>query len=135
MRRVSSKSNVNKLTSQMAYNNNNISFYYTKSSLSAQACLILVKLLDIDIETKEQELSFDDINPIFKVPVFVNEDLVLTDSRAIMIYLLDSMQSGSSFYSNDFKKRAIINQRLFYDAAVVSPSLMKLIVRNFNFKT
>jgi glutathione S-transferase len=104
-----------------------VTLYCTKSSLSSQACLLLIKLLKIEIEVEEQEECSDDINPIMKVPVLVDEELVLTEPRAIMIYLAES----SDFYSSDKRKRSLINQRLFYDAAVVFPSLMRLIVSGF----
>ncbi|KAG5673501.1 hypothetical protein PVAND_003545 [Polypedilum vanderplanki] len=58
-----------------------------------------------------------------KVPVLIDDDLILTDTRAILIYLAES----SDYYSHNKRKCAIINQRLFYDAAVVFPSLIKLI--------
>jgi glutathione S-transferase len=99
-------------------------FYVTKLSLSSQACLILIKQLKIDLTIEEQDLGHEDINPVMKVPVLVDEELVLTEPRAIMVYLAEE----SNFYSKDKKKRAVINQRLFYDSSVVFPSLMKLIV-------
>lgn len=109
--------------------------YHENSSIFSQSCLLLVKHLNLQIEVEDHEPHDEqfvsEINPILRVPVFIDDELVLTESRAIMTYLIENLQPGSSLYSKDLKKRALIDQRLFYDAAVVVPILMELIVSEF----
>lgn len=106
--------------------------YHENSSFFSQSCLLLIKHLNLLIEVEDHEPHdeqfVNEINPIFRVPVFIDDELVLTESRAIMTYLIENLQSGNSLYPKDLKKRALIDQRLFYDAAVVVPILMELIV-------
>lgn len=109
--------------------------YHENSSIFSQSCLLLIKHLNLQIEVEDHEPHdeqfINDINPIFRVPVFIDDELVLTESRAIMTYLIENLQPGNSLYSKDLKKRALIDQRLFYDAAVVVPIFMELIVSDF----
>lgn len=114
-----------------------LTFYYTNGSVPSQACLILINILELDIEIINLDLECDEFNennnPIHKTPVLVDEELVLTESRAIMSYLIDSFISGHSIYPKELKQRAMIDQRLFYDAAVVFPSLLALTVTILQF--
>ena len=109
--------------------------YHENSSIFSQSCLLLIKYLNLPIEVEDHEPHDEkftnEINPIFRVPVFLDSELVLTESRAIMTYLIENLQPGNSLYSKDLKRRALIDQRLFYDAAVVAPILMELIVSSW----
>ncbi|KAL7039992.1 hypothetical protein ACKWTF_000204 [Chironomus riparius] len=105
--------------------------YHENLSIFSQSCLLLIKHLNLSIEVEDHEPHdeqyINEINPIFRVPVFIDDELVLTESRAVMSYLIENLQPDNSLYSKNLKKRALIDQRLFYDAGVVSPILMELI--------
>lgn len=118
-----------------------LTLYFSRGSIASQACLMLIKILNIEIDLENVDSNDEDlleiVNPVHKVPVLVHDELVLSESRAIMSYLVGFFKSGDSFYPIDLKKRAIIDQRLFYDAAVIYPSVINLIVSLkiiFNFK-
>lgn len=57
------------------------------------------------------------INPKGCVPTLVDDDFTLWESKAILIYLCQSLKGFSSMYPKDAKTRALINQRLFNDAS------------------
>lgn len=61
--------------------------------------------------------SFLKLNPRHQVPVLTDGDFVITESFAIAQYLVDSRAPGSPLYPKDPKVRALINERLLFDAA------------------
>lgn len=116
-----------------------LSLYFTSGSPPARATLLLARYLKLDIEVKELSLvsgehrtkEFSKLNPLQKVPVLVDGDFVLGESRAIMTYLVNSRKPGSDLYPKDPKARALIDQRLYYDATVVFAALATLVVSFF----
>ena len=73
--------------------------------------------------------DFIQLNPMHQVPFLVDCDFKLSESRAIMAYLGNSQKQESSFYPNESKARALVDQRLYYDATVVFPSLADILVK------
>ncbi|XP_062556866.1 glutathione S-transferase 1-like [Armigeres subalbatus] len=58
------------------------------------------------------------LNPQHCVPTLVDGDFALWESRAIMIYLVDryaNAEIGDKLYPLDPQKRALVNQRLYFD--------------------
>lgn len=111
--------------------------YYTAGSPPARAVLFLIRYLDIDVEVKNLNLlqreqyseEFLKINPAHEVPTLVDGDFVLTESRAILAYLINSRNSGSDLYPSDPKARARVDQRLSYDHVLFTKNGL-LIVSN-----
>lgn len=116
-----------------------ISLYYTAGSPPSRACINLARILKVDIELKnvnliEGELRsewFKKLNPVKKIPVMVCDGFILAESRAILAYIVNKWHPGSSWYPKDPEKRAIIDQRLYYDATIVFPSLAGIVVSIF----
>lgn len=113
-----------------------LSLYFTAGSPPARATLFLARYLNIDIEVKQLNLiageqhseEFAKLNPMKKVPVLIDGDFVLSESRAILAYLVSSRKAGSDLLPSDPKARAIVDQRLYYDATVVFIKLITLVV-------
>jgi glutathione S-transferase len=110
-----------------------LTLYFSNESIASQSCLMLIKILKINIELEvlhhsEEEKEACEFKLFNKVPVLVNDDLILTEPRAIMSYLVDLKCNDNAIYPRDLKKRALIDQRMFYDAAVVYPTVIKIIV-------
>lgn len=113
-----------------------LTLYFAYGSPPSRACLLLARYLKLDIELKEVDLvsgeqngeAFLKINPLHKVPVLVEGDFVLVESRAIMTYLLTTRSPGSDLYPSDPKQRALVDSRLYYDATVVFERLADLVV-------
>lgn len=114
-----------------------LTLYFTPASPPARATLLLARSLDLDINVKLVDLfkreqygdEFLKLNPLHNVPVLVDGDFVLTESRAIMAYLVKSRHPASSLYpSEDTKKQAAIDSRLYYCATNVQARLSAIVV-------
>lgn len=55
------------------------------------------------------------INPAHTFPTLVKDDFVLWESRAILGYLVNKYAESDSLYPKDPVKRAIVDQRLYFD--------------------
>ncbi|XP_034234378.1 glutathione S-transferase 1-like [Thrips palmi] len=103
-----------------------ITLYGDELSPPFRAVLLVCKALGVEYEFKKVSLlggeqmkaEFVAINPLHTVPTIKDGDFVLWDSHAIATYLAD--KSGSdAWYPKDLKKRAIVNQRLHFDNAIL----------------
>lgn len=100
-----------------------LELYFLAGSPPARAVLFLIRHLKLDVElkvldfTKREQYSKEylSLNPTHQVPTLVDGDFVLTESRAILQYLVNSREPGSNLYPTDPKLRAIVDQRLCYD--------------------
>lgn len=113
--------------------------YFASGSPPARGVLLLARYLKLDIEVKTVNLAggeqhseaYSKINPLRKVPVLVDGDFILSESRAILAYLVNSRKPGSDLYPSDPKARALVDQRLYYDATVVFERLAGIVVSLF----
>ena len=105
-------------------------------STPSRCVLLLARYLKLDIELKYINLAageqlkpeFVKLNPLHKVPVLVDGNFVLNESRAIMAYLVNSRAPGSDLYPNDPKARAIIDQRTHFEGGNVMKSIREITV-------
>lgn len=85
---------------------------------------MLLRILDISVTIKQVDLGkgqqydeeFLKLNPSHQIPVLVDGDFVVSQSRAIMTYLVNSKRPGSPLYPVNSKARARVDSRLFFDA-------------------
>jgi len=102
--------------------------YFLSPSQPCRAVLLLIRYLNLDVEVKIVDLFKDEqhsaeflkINPAHEVPTLVDGNFVLTESRAILAYLINSRKAGSDLYPSDPQARARVDQRLNYDHVLFS---------------
>ncbi|XP_013101450.2 glutathione S-transferase 2 [Stomoxys calcitrans] len=99
-------------------------FYYMPLSAPCRAVIMTAEALGIKLNKKFLDLyaaehlkpEFLKINPQHCVPTLVDGDLKLWESRAIMVYLVEKYgKEDHPLYPKCPKKRAVINQRLYFD--------------------
>ncbi|XP_013101403.2 glutathione S-transferase 2-like [Stomoxys calcitrans] len=100
-------------------------FYYHPLSAPCRAVIMTAKALNIELNKKFLDLlnagehlkpQFLQINPQHCVPTLVDGDLKLWESRAIMVYLVEKYgKDDDPLYPKCPKKRALVNQRLYFD--------------------
>lgn len=75
--------------------------------------------------------DFVKINPQHTVPTLDDHGYILTESRAIAIYLIEkNFPSGHSLYPTDARQRALINQKLQFDCGTLYPRIRGVAVSN-----
>ncbi|KAM3960309.1 glutathione S-transferase 1 [Aphomia sociella] len=86
--------------------------------LAARSIGVPVEVEKVDLFKKEQlKESFLKINPQHTVPTLADDGFVLWESRAIACYLADKYGKDDQLYPKDLQRRALINQRLYFDSS------------------
>nr|XP_023027373.1 glutathione S-transferase D5-like [Leptinotarsa decemlineata] len=67
------------------------------------------------------------LNPLHTIPTLEDGDFVIYDSHAIIAYLADKYADGGALYPKDVEKRAIINQRMYFDCGTLFPKFIEVI--------
>nr|WEU54062.1 glutathione s-transferase delta-1 [Protohermes costalis] len=92
--------------------------------LAARALGIDVEIIEVNLFKKEQlQEKFVSINPQHTVPTLDDGGFILWESRAISAYLVKVYGKNDTLYSNDVKKRAVIDQRLYFDCGTLYPRI------------
>lgn len=102
--------------------------YHNPVSVPSRAVLLTVRNLGIDVEVKVIDIykgeqntpEYLRINPLHQVPVYADNSIIITESRAIICYLASV---ANKFYPTDLKKRALVDSRLFFDATNSFPAI------------
>ncbi|XP_053683000.1 glutathione S-transferase 1 isoform X1 [Sabethes cyaneus] len=98
-------------------------FYYLPGSAPCRAVQMAAAAVGVELNLKLTDLmagehlkpSFLKINPQHCIPTIVDNGFPLWESRAIMGYLVEKYGKDDSLYPKDPQKRALINQRLYFD--------------------
>lgn len=98
-------------------------FYYLPGSAPCRSVLLTAKALGIDLNLKLTNLMAGEhmtpeylkMNPQHTIPTLNDNGFCLWESRAIQVYLVEKYGKTSSLYPTDPQKRAIVNQRLYFD--------------------
>lgn len=80
-------------------------------------------------EKEQLNKDFIKINPQHTIPTLDDDGFILSESRAIAIYLIEKyFPEGHSLYPKDVNQQAIINQRLQFDCGTLHPISRKIFV-------
>jgi glutathione S-transferase len=107
-----------------------IDLYQVPGSAPCRAVRLAAAAIGVDINLKNVDLmagehlkpDFIKMNPQHTVPTLNDNGLYLWESRAIMTYLANQYGKNDSLYPKDPKKRALVDQRLFFDMGSLSQS-------------
>lgn len=108
-----------------------IDLYYTPGSAPCRAVQMTAKAVGVDLNLKLTNLmagehmtpEFLKLNPQHTIPTLVDEGFALWESRAIQVYLVEKYGKTDSLYPKCPKKRAVVNQRLYFDLGTLYGSL------------
>ncbi|XP_057341252.1 glutathione S-transferase 1-1-like [Microplitis mediator] len=100
-----------------------IDLYYLPPSPPSRAVILLAKALGIHLNLKVIDVSkgeqlspeFIKINPQHTLPTIDDNGFILTESRAIMGYLVDKYAKNDSLYPKDPKQKALVDEKLYFD--------------------
>ncbi|XP_053963950.1 glutathione S-transferase 1 [Anastrepha ludens] len=109
--------------------------YGTKLSPPVRAVQLTLKALNLDFEFRELNLFSKDQfqpeflkkNPQHTVPALEDGEHIVVDSHAIAAYLVRKYGKDDALYPKDFHARAIVDQRLYYEAATLFATCLKQI--------
>ncbi|KAI1287082.1 Glutathione S-transferase 1 [Halotydeus destructor] len=101
-----------------------LDFYYIALSPPCRAVLMVARELSIELNLivvnlmagEHNKPEFRKLNPQGTVPLLVDGDLILPESRAIMAYLVNQYSPGHSLYPSDPKTRAMVDRFLYFDS-------------------
>jgi glutathione S-transferase len=86
-----------------------------------------LEIIDVDLRKGENKSeAYLAMNPNGKVPVLVDGDFVLWESRAINAYLA-SLRPEAGLYPADAMKRAIIDQWSYWQAVHLGPTIQRIV--------
>ncbi|XP_055921912.1 glutathione S-transferase 1-like, partial [Eupeodes corollae] len=107
--------------------------------LPVETVLLTLNALGLEFKIKKVQISkfeqkseeFRKKNPLQLVPVLEDEDKFLADSHAISAYLVRKYAKDDSLYPKDFKQRALVDHRLFFDSGVLFAALNSITIGVF----
>nr|UYI58578.1 glutathione S-transferase 7 [Grapholita molesta] len=86
--------------------------------LAARAIGVPIQIQVVNLFEKEQiKEDFLKINPQHCVPTLDDNGFIIWESRAIACYLADKYGTDDLLYPKDLQQRAVVNQRLYFDAS------------------
>lgn len=107
-----------------------VDFYYLPGSSPCRSVIMAAKAVGVELNKKLLNLQagehlkpeFLKINPQHTIPTLVDNGFALWESRAILVYLVEKYGKTDSLYPKCPKKRAVINQRLYFDLGTLYQS-------------
>ncbi|XP_063242968.1 glutathione S-transferase 1-1-like [Bacillus rossius redtenbacheri] len=109
-----------------------IDLHYILASGPCRSVMLTAKAIGVELNLKPCDLfsgehlkpEFIKMNPQHTVPTLDDNGFYLSESRAIMEYLVDQYAKNDSLYPKDAKKRAVVTQRLYFDMGTLYQRLI-----------
>lgn len=107
-----------------------LSSTFIQSIRSLNQFHLQIRLVNL-FEKEQLKEDFIKINPQHTLPTLDDNGFILTESRAIAIYLVEKyFPNGHPLYPKDVEQRARINQRLQFDATTLYPRIRAIQVKS-----
>uniref|UniRef100_B3P1C6 GG18795 n=2 Tax=Drosophila erecta TaxID=7220 RepID=B3P1C6_DROER len=112
----------------------NLDLYNFPKAPASRAIQMVAKALGLELNSKlintmegdQLKPDFVKINPQHTIPTLVDNGFAIWESRAIAVYLVEKYgKPDSPLYPKDPHKRALINQRLYFDMGTLYDALTK----------
>jgi len=88
---------------------------------------IPLEIVEVDLRKGENRSeAFLALNPNAKVPVLIDDDFVLWESRAINAYLA-SLKPDRGLHPDDPRKRAVVDQWSYWQAIHLGPAMQRVV--------
>lgn len=105
-----------------------IDFYYVPRSTMCNTIIMVAKAVGVELNLILTELANGDhlkpefikINPQHTIPTINDNGFPLWETRAIITYLVEKYGKDDSLYPKDPQKRAVVNQRLYFDLGTLN---------------
>lgn len=107
-----------------------LTLYHDELSLGSRSVLLVIRNLSIDVNIQNLHLMNGHRNPEHAAPTLIDHErnnFTLWEPRAIASYLVETRRNGHSFFPNDIMRRAIINQRLYFDANTLTSRMNDIV--------
>ncbi|XP_068143714.1 glutathione S-transferase 1 [Drosophila tropicalis] len=116
-----------------------IVLYGMDISPPVRSCQLVLRALNLPYTYKNVNLlqgehhteAYLKKNPQHTVPLLDDHGLCIWDSHAIVCYLVDKYAKSDELYPKDLAKRALVNQRLYFEATILYMSLRNISVPYF----
>ncbi|XP_017041192.1 glutathione S-transferase D7-like [Drosophila ficusphila] len=112
----------------------NLDLYNMPMAPASRAIQMIAKAVGVELNSKlintlegeQLKPEFVKINPQHTIPTLVDNGFAIWESRAIAVYLVEKYgKPDSALYPKDPQKRALINQRLYFDMGTLYDALTK----------
>ncbi|KAL2714503.1 glutathione S-transferase 1-1 [Vespula squamosa] len=108
-----------------------LDLYYLPMSAPCRAVLLTAEAIGLSLNLKEIDLfsgehlksEYEEMNPQRTIPFLVDGDYKLSESRAIMCYLVDQYGKNERLYPQNPVSRALVNQKLYFDIGTLYKNL------------
>jgi len=113
-----------------------LTLYHYPPSYPSRTAVMVARAVGVDITVKTVDLLEGDhlspvfikINPQHTVPTLTDDEFALWDSHAIASYLVRTYASDDSLYPQDPKQKAVVDQRMYFNAGILYPRLREVCV-------
>ncbi|XP_034112501.1 glutathione S-transferase 1-1-like [Drosophila albomicans] len=105
--------------------------YYSPYSPTTGAIIMITAAFGLEFNKIQVNLAakenltpeFLKLNPQHTIPTIVDNGFALWETRAIITYLVEKYGKDDSLYPKDPQKRAVVNQRLYFDLGTLFKAL------------
>ncbi|XP_029156859.1 glutathione S-transferase 1-1-like [Nylanderia fulva] len=109
-----------------------IDLYQLTGSPPCRAVVLTAAAVGVDLNLKHIHLTsghhltpdYLKMNPQHTIPTINDNGFILWESRAIMTYLVNKYGKDDSLYPKDPQKRALVDQRLYFDLGILYQSFI-----------